>query len=314
MNIRTPKNHTSKPTIIPVPFAMSPYGNNNDKTYLQILSVTAANPNMQEKFPSNLLLNECFLEKEVEFEVLPDDDETGLYMNSASSMQQNLANSITKNYTSNSQFIIIGGDHTISIGTGLGLSKCLDLSKIGLIWVDAHADCNTPKTSLSKSITGYPVAINCGVGPQKLIASFENNFIENIAYIGLRDIDQNELSNITHVNPIVYSNLDIENLGLKKIIKNILQKFSHLDYIWLSIDIDSLDPIYFKTNETDVPVVGGLTPRELLYITDQIQQSNKLLVTEIVQLNDMNLTTPLTVLCSRIAELSIGLGRFRYGK
>lgn len=291
---------------------MSPYGAGNDKTYKMILGVSAANENMQEAFPSNLLMEECSIADEVQFDITNTHTEEGQFFESACSMQTNLSASVANEFPSSEQLLILGGDHTISIGTGLGLSKHIDLSKVGLIWIDAHADSNTPHTSQSKSITGYPVAINCGIGPNKLTKGFAS-YIENIAYIGLRDIDKNELENIQHTNPLVYSSLDIEHHTIKVVVDRILHKFKDLEYIWLSIDTDSLDPVYFQQGETDVPVTGGLTPRELLYITQQIAASQKLIVTEIVQLNDVNNNTPLTVLASRIAELSLGLGKFRYG-
>ncbi len=300
-------------TIIPVPFSMSPYGDGNDKTYKKILKISAANENMQETFPSNLLLDNCTINEEVEFNINKDSHPEGLFLESARSMQLNLSKAVAKQLPNSDQLLILGGDHTISIGTGLGLSKHIDLSKVGLIWVDAHADSNTAKTSLSKSLTGYPVAINCGVGPDKLIQDFSSN-IQNVAYIGLRDVDKGELENIKHTDPLIFSNLDIEDLSLKVIIDKILHKFQDLEHIWLSIDIDSLDPVYFQAGETDVPVTGGLTPRELLYITSRIAQTNKLKITELVQLNDINQDTPLLVLASRISEIALNIGGYRYGK
>jgi arginase len=302
--------------IIPCPYALSPYAytadNGRDLTYKKILGVSAANDNMQEQFPSNLLVEYCDIAPEIQFQVLPDKDPEGLYLDSAQLMQHSLAEQVKISLTNSQKILVLGGDHTISIGTGLGISQKIDMSRVGLLYIDAHADCNIPATSASKSITGYPVAINCGVGPSKLTEEF-NTTLENVAYIGLRDVDRGELANIQHINPIVYSNIDIERLGIAQILETILEKWKNLDYIWLSIDIDSLDPIYFEAHETDVPVTGGLTPRELLYITSTVESTNKLLVTELVQLNNTSNNTPLTVLASRISELSLGLGKFRYG-
>ena len=301
--------------IIPCPFAVSPYGgapSGVDEAYKVILNVAAANENMQEKFPSNLLLQHAEVYPPVTFEVLPDTNPDGVGLDSAHSMQRNLADSVATALRSADQLIVLGGDHTISIGTGAGLSRHIDMSKVGLIYVDAHADCHTPVTSLSKSITGYPVAINCGIGPRQLTEEFRSH-LQNVAYLGVRDIDAGELENIEFANLHVYSNLFIEEKGLVETMKEVLHKFAHLEYIWLSIDLDALDPVYFQTGETDVPVTGGLTPRELLTITHMVARTGRLKITEFVQLNDVAHTTSLSVLVSRLSELALGLGQNRYG-
>jgi arginase len=301
--------------IIPVPFAHSTYGQNSGDAYRQILNIRAANPLMSEHFPSNLFHKYCQVLDPATYTQLPDDlPEQGKFLRSVADMQSNLANKIKENFDKNNQYLIIGGDHTISIGTGLGLSLSFDMSKVGLIYVDAHADCNTPETSLSKCITGYPVAINCGLGPELLTQPFQENFIKNVVYIGLRDVDELEKQNLNKINATTFSILDIQEIGIANVIENALNKLQECSQIWLSIDIDSLDPIYFEEGETDVPVPGGLTPNELLYITNKIQQSGKLFITEITQINNLHKTTPVTVLASRIGELALGLGKFRYNK
>jgi arginase len=304
-----------KKIIIPVPFAYSTYGQNPADTYKNILGVQAANSKMSEFFPSNLLTKNCQITDPISFQHLPDTKpHLGQFIDSAADMQQNLAGVLSQNFSTQNQYLIIGGDHTVSIGTGLGLSKNLNMEEIGLIWVDAHGDCNTPETSLSKCITGYPVAVNCGLGANELVNPYNNNHIKNVVYIGIRDIDQLEQKNLQKIQATTYSVLEIEQYGISTILQKTLEKLKHCKYIWLSIDIDSLDSSYFLPDQTDVPVPGGLTPRELLYITNHIQASGKLLITEITQLNNVGPVNPLTVLCSRIAELSLGLGSFRYNK
>jgi arginase len=305
----------NKKIIIPIPFAHSTYGQNTGDAYRNILDIQAANPIMSDHFPSNLFHKQCKILEPVEYTQHPDDlPQLGTFLKSAADMQTKVAQTISQNFDVKNQYLIIGGDHTISIGTGLGLCKNLDMSRVGLIYVDAHADCNTPETSLSKCITGYPVAVNCGLGPNLLVAPFKNNYLKNVVYIGVRDIDEMESGNLKKINATVFSNLNISELGMPKIVQNALQKLAHCDYIWLSIDIDSLDPIYLDEGETDVPVPGGLTPNDLLYITHNIEVRGKLLLTEITQINNLHKTTPITVLASRIGELALGLGKFRYNK
>ena len=301
--------------IIPCPYAVSPYGVADagvDAAYKSILNVAAANENMQEKFPSNLLLAQAEVYPPVTFETYPDTNPDGVHLDTARSMQSNLADSVARALQKSANVVVLGGDHTIAIGTGAGLSRHIDLSKVGLIYVDAHADCHTPVTSLSKSITGYPVAVNCGIGPKALTSRFKSH-LQHVAYVGVRDVDRGELENIDFVNLQVYSNLLVEEKGIVEVTKRILHKFAHLEYLWLSIDLDALDPVYFRRGETDVPVTGGLTPRELLTLTRMVAETNRLKITEFVQLNDVGESTSLSVLVSRLSELALGLGGYRYG-
>jgi arginase len=301
--------------IIPAPFAQSTYGVHTADAYKHILKVKMPNEIQSAIYSSNQFSKHCTILDPVKFELLPDSKpHIGMYLDSARSMQHNLADTLTNHFDPANQYLVLGGDHTISIGTGLGLSRRLDMSKIGLIWVDAHGDLNTPETSESKCITGYPVAVNTGLGPQELSSAFEGNFIQKVAYIGLRDIDKDEYENLKKIDARVYNNIDVEMLGIQKVVRGCLKHMQDCTHIWLSIDIDSLDPIYFDSGETDVPVTGGLTPRELLTITNMVQATNTLLITEITQLNSVKKQTPLTVLASRIGETGLGLGGFRYGK
>jgi arginase len=301
--------------IIPVPFALSKYGQNPADSYKNILDVKMANPIQSEVYSSNQFHQHCTIKSPVSFHILPDSKpDQGMFIDSAADMQKNVCDSFSEEFNVTNEYMIIGGDHTISIGTGLGLSRHLDMSKVGLIWVDAHGDCNTPQTSESKCITGYPVAVNCGYGADILVGHFEGNVIKNVAYIGIRDIDEREKSILDLVSTKRNSILDIEEKGIMKVIHESLESLKDCDHIWLSIDIDSLDPIYLEDGETDVPVPSGLTPRELLMIVDQVKKSGKLLVTELTQLNNIHHTTSATVVSSRICELALGLGSFRYGR
>lgn len=298
--------------IIPVPFIQSTYSRHTTAVWERIVHTKMANSIQSSVYSSNRL-EHCHILDPISF-IEYDDDKPhiGTYLRTAASMQQNLARTLSEIYVESGQYFIIGGDHTISAGTGAGLSKCLDMQKVGLIWIDAHADSNTPATSYSKCITGYPVAINIGKGPEELTHPFNGNFINSVVHIGLRDIDDAEAQNLKDINHTSFSCINVEHFGIRHIMDQTLSHLHTCDKIWLSIDIDSLDPVYFADGETDVPVVGGLTPRELLYITNRIRLSGKLLVTELTQLNDVGKDTPLTVLASRIGEIALGLGDFRY--
>jgi arginase len=303
-----------KKHILPAPFALSPYGYTAGTAYRNILGVNGANPNNSNHFPSNLLAEHCQIHSPVEFNLFENDQpHVGHYLKTLEDFQAQLSRKVENIFPQSESLAIIGGDHSISVGTGLGLSKCLNMADVGLIWIDAHADSNTPETSLSKCLTGYPAAITAGLGPKTLIEPFQGNTIQNMVQIGLRDIDELEVNNISRLNTEIYSILDVVELGMKQVIDRTLLSLSHCKYLWLSIDIDCLDNIYFQPEETDVPCPGGLVPRELLYLVNRIRQSGKLIVTELTQVNDLGCQTPITVLSSRILELALGIGQFRYG-
>jgi arginase len=301
--------------ILPVPSSQSIYGLNEAITYKRILNVQAANDTMSEYFPSNLLVSNCQILEPICFKQYPDSEpEKGSFLASNLSVMRNLKERIKNDFNfQDDKLCIIGGDHSISIGTGAGLSELTDMSKIGMIYIDAHSDFNTPQTSLSKCITGYPCAVNAGLGLPEFTNLFNGNFIQKIVQIGIRDVDELEINNLEIKNVKVYSVLDVEELGMKQILKNSLEHLKDCDYIWLSMDIDSLDSVYFKKDETDVPVSAGLTPRELLYIVNTVWNSGKLKIYELTQLNDVGYNTPLVSLSSRLIELSFGLGLYRYG-
>ena len=300
--------------IIPVPFALGIYGNTASTSYQKILNLRGANSNSEAHCPSNLLQQYCQIHSPVKYTIFPNDvPHLGHYLKSLHSLQINLAEKIARLFPALDSLAILGGDHSISVGTGLGLSRCIDLQQVGLIWIDAHGDSHTPQTSPSKSLTGCPVAINSGLASNLLTEPFAGNFISNIVQIGLRDIDELEIANIQQLNTKVFSILDVVELGIDKVVDRTLKSLKNCRYLWLSIDIDSLDSIYFQPGETDVPCPGGMSPRELLYIVNRIRNSGKLLVTELTQVNDLGYTTPITTLSSRILELALGIGGFRYG-
>jgi len=302
--------------ILPVPFAQSVYGNSSSNVYQRILYINGANPNHSKYFPSNLITNNCEILSPVSYEIQSENEaDKKSFLGSNLSMARNLAQRIETEFNFREDTLcLIGGDHSIAIGTGAGLSKLTNLSKIGLIWIDAHGDFNTPETSLSKSITGYPCAINTGLGLSEFTDLYDGNFVQKVVQIGLRDVDELESENLKKQNVKTFSCIEVEEFGLANILKETLNYLSDCDYLWLSIDFDSLDPVYFTDGETDVPALAGLTPRELIFITSKIQETKKLKVFEIVQLNDVGKNTDLTILASRLIELGFGLAKHRYAK
>jgi arginase len=294
---------------------MAPYGVSGGQAYQQILNLNGANPGSSDLTPDNLIHANAAIMPTVEFDLLPDDQQNiGRYLKSALSMQENTAQSIEAIWSDCEQLIVLGGDHSVSIGTAAGLARVTDLARIGLIWIDAHGDINTDQTSASKSITGYPLAVATGLGPEELTSALGSNFIKKVVHIGLRDCEEEEAKYLKSIDALTFSPYDIDIKGLGAVLKEAAKHLKDCDHIWISCDVDVLDSVYFEKGETDLPVPAGLTPREVLTITRFFQKTGKLKIMELVQVNESYYQTPVITWASRIVEAALGVGSYRYGQ
>lgn len=196
-------------------------------------------------------------------------------------------NIIINNILPNNISLVIGGDHSIACGS-IGASLTID-ENIGVIWIDAHADINTPDTSNSMNIHGMPLSFILGLSNN--IMGFEwMNIIpklkpENLVYIGLRDIEDAELEYIKLLNIKTYTINDINNKGIINIMDDTLKYLSKCNNIHVSWDIDSIDPLYAPSTGTKVS--NGLLINEALYISNIISKSNKLMAVDMVEINPL---------------------------
>lgn len=191
----------------------------------------------------------------------------------------------------NSIPIVIGGDHSLSIASTAAISNHYAKQKknIGLIWIDAHGDINTPETSPSNNLFGMTIA--CLLGFLKgQVTSFQEKSpsieVENLVYIGLRDLDEGEKRTIKEKNISAFSIKDIDIQGMAAIAKEAIAIASKntCGYV-VSFDLDSCDPIYAPG--TGTPVRGGLTYREAHLLLELIADDDKMLGFEIVELNPL---------------------------
>ena len=140
--------------------------------------------------------------------------------------------------------IILGGDHSIAIGSIAGIASHYE--NLGVIWYDAHADINTPETSPTGNIHGMPLAACMGFGHESLTSIggyYQKVKPENIVMIGVRDIDPGETELIANHKIKVYSAHDVARLGAEKVIRQTVEYLANkCDGIHLSFDLDALDP------------------------------------------------------------------------
>lgn len=182
--------------------------------------------------------------------------------------------------------LVLGGDHSIAIGTLAGLS--MHYKNLGVIWFDAHADLNTPDTTPSGNIHGMPLATSIGLGHERLTSILHSEVkikAENIIIIGGRSIDEGERVLIKERGIKVYTMHEIDRLGMTHVMEETLRFFKaqQVDGLHLSLDLDALDPLY--TPGVGTPVVGGITYRESHLAMEMIQESSLLTSAEFVEVN-----------------------------
>jgi arginase len=181
--------------------------------------------------------------------------------------------------------LVLGGDHSLSLGSVRGAAKA---RKLGLIWVDAHADFNTEKTTPSGNIHGMPLSALCGRGDIRLTRLWEENPVavdpRRVAVVGARDLDDGEKVNLREAGVMVMGMEQIDRLGMSTAVERAIERVSQdADGIYLSFDMDALDPRHAPGVGT--PVAAGLTQREGHVAVELIGETGKLVGMDIVEVN-----------------------------
>lgn len=197
--------------------------------------------------------------------------------------------------------LILGGDHSLSIGSIAGISKHYE--NLGVIWYDAHGDLNTLESSPSGNIHGMPLRALLGEGEEALtnIGGYKNKVKpENVVLIGMRDLDEGEKKYIKEAGILTYTMADIDKLGMGQVISETIEYLKDkTDGIHLSLDVDALDPV--ETPGTGTIVPGGATYRESHLAMEMLHESNLIVSADLVEVN------PLIDEYNKTARLAIGL-------
>ena len=200
-----------------------------------------------------------------------------------------LAKKVEKVLTQGQFPLCLGGDHSMALGTIAGISSyCRDKKlETGVIWIDAHADMNTDKTTPSGNIHGMPMAASLGIGNEKLVNLLDFSpkvKPENCVLIGVRSIDLLEKENIRKLGVSVYTMSDIDKLGIHRIIARVLKQFQKkVDHIHVSFDLDVVDPTFAPGVGT--PVSGGLSYREAHLLMESIAECGCMSSLEVTEVN-----------------------------
>lgn len=196
--------------------------------------------------------------------------------------------------------VVLGGDHSIAIGTIFGVLQ--HKKNLGVIWFDAHGDINTPETSPSGNIHGMPMAVLTGMGHERLTSIGGNVYLkrENIVYIGSRDLDEGERKAMKDQGIKVFTMYEIDDMGIKKVMEEAIKIAGDgTDGIHVSFDLDAVDPEVAPGTGTKVP--GGMGYRETHHALEMIAMSNKLVSVEFVEVN------PLLDMQNKTAEVAVAL-------
>lgn len=181
--------------------------------------------------------------------------------------------------------VVLGGDHSLSLGSIRGAAKH---KKLGVIWVDAHADFNTSETTPSGNIHGMPLAALCGLGDPRLVSLWDEPAPvvdpRHVAVLGARDLDPGEKLNLREAGVMVMGMEQIDRYGMVRAIEKCIERISRdIDGIYLSFDMDSMDPRHAPGVGTPVP--GGLTYREAHLVCEIIAETGKLIGMDVVEVN-----------------------------
>jgi arginase len=181
--------------------------------------------------------------------------------------------------------LVLGGDHSIAIGTLAGVSK--HYQDLGVIWYDAHGDLNTAETSPSGNIHGMPLAVSVGLGHPLLteIAGYTPKVKpENVVVIGARALDDGEKELIKEIGIKVYTMHEIDRLGMARVMEETISYLKErTDGVHLSLDLDGLDPN--EAPGVGTPVIGGISYRESHLAMEMLEESGIITSAEFVEVN-----------------------------
>jgi arginase len=201
--------------------------------------------------------------------------------------------------------LVLGGDHSIAIGSVNGASSDRD---VGVLWLDAHGDFNTPETTPSGNVHGMPVAAFLGRGAfgdmDWATADVEES---NVAMVGLRSIDGDERTALRNSDVSAFTMSDIDTRGLVPVVEDAIEAaLDGVDALHVSLDMDFLDPD--EAPGVGTPVRGGVTYREAHAAMELVAETGALRSMEVVEVN------PILDAHNRTADLAVELVASSLGK
>lgn len=204
--------------------------------------------------------------------------------------------------------LVVGGDHSLAMGTAAGLSA--EDERIGVLWIDAHADFNTPDTSPSGNVHGMPLASIVGRGDPRLCevgGTAPKVREEDVAIVGARSVDGEEAKSLRSSDVSVFTMRDVDERGMRSVMEEALEAtLRDADGLHVSLDMDVVDPEIAPGVGT--PVKGGVSFREAHLAMELVNDSGAMRSMDVVEVN------PILDEANRTADLAVGLAASAFGK
>jgi len=245
-------------------------------------------------------------------ESLPEGPRHAKYLPQIAATCQRLALMVEQAAEEDKAPLVMGGDHSIAVGSVAGMARHFRKKKkrMGLLWIDAHADMNTPQTSPSGNVHGMPLACCIGLGPEelaKLLGFSPKVHPRNVALVGLRDVDILERPHVRGSGVRAFTMRDIDERGLRAVMQQALGIVTNgTAGFHASLDMDYVDPQYAPGVGT--PVRGGATYREAHLAMEMICDSGHMVSLDVVEVN------PVIDEVNRTADLAVELAMSALGK
>ena len=224
------------------------------------------------------------------------DDERARFLPAIKETCARIAALVAQASTAGETPLVLGGDHSVALGTLGGLAAAHGPG--GVLWIDAHSDINTPETSPSGNVHGMALAAALGLaGPEFESDAWPLPAVapERVALIGTRQLDEGERLLLREAGARVYTMSEIDRIGIERAIRESLDRVAGGGFVHVSFDMDVLDPVVAPGVGT--PVRGGLTYREAHLALELVSESRLAGSLEVVEVNpilDRENTTALT--------------------
>jgi arginase len=204
--------------------------------------------------------------------------------------------------------LVLGGDHSLSLGSVRGAARD---RKLGLLWIDAHADFNTNETTPSGNVHGMPLGALCGLGDARLTQLWDEAVPaidpRRVAVVAVRDLDPGEKINLRQAGVMVMGMEQIDRLGMPAAVEKAIERVSQdTDGLYLSFDMDAMDPRHAPGVGT--PVAGGLTQREAHVVCELVGETGTLVGMDLVEVN------PILDVQNQTASLAVEFALSALGK
>ena len=200
--------------------------------------------------------------------------------------------------------LVLGGDHSIAIGTLGGMAKAHGAG--GVLWVDAHGDLNRPETSPSGNVHGMPLAAALGAaGPAFESDAWPTPSVERAVLVGVRSLDAGERELIGQLDVRVFTMTELDRLGVERVMREALAFLSGATFLHVSFDLDVVDPMFAPGVGT--PVRGGLSYREANFALELVAESGRLDSLELVEVNPiLDRANETAILAVELAASALG--------